>query len=498
MWMNDVAAAWTMTTLTTKPIWVALVQSASTLPVFFLGLPSGALADILDRRLWLVATQFWLAAAAMAMCAFTALGLMTVPWLLVLVFANGIGLALRWPVFSAIVPELVPRTQLAAALALNGVAMNLSRILGPLLAGALIASAGPVWVFALNAVLSVVSGFVILRWRHEHRPHPLGQERLLSAMRVGVQFVRQSPRMRAVLLRVSIFFLHSTALLALLPLLARGLKGGDAGTFTLLLACMGAGAIVAVLVMPRMRQAFGRDQLVIGGTVVQSIATVVMAVAPSAWVAVPAMLAAGMSWITVANSLAVSAQMSLPNWVRARGMASYQMAIMGASAVGAALWGQVATVGSIQTALFSSAASAILLTLLAVRFVTDKADEEADMSPARVGWAAQPPKKAPQETGRVLTAIEYRIDPARAEAFAAVMQETRRARLSEGATGWELLHDISDPERYVEEVIDESWTEHLRRFQRATAADMALRERRLAFHRGAEPPVVTRYVIRPQ
>ena len=495
MWMTDVAAAWTMTTLTTTPIWVALVQSASTLPVFLLGLPSGALADILDRRRWLMATQFWLAGTAMALCAVTALGLMTSPLLLMLVFANGIGLAMRWPVFSAIVPELVPRAQLAAALALNGVAMNLSRIVGPLLAGALIASAGSVWVFALNAVLSTLSGLLILRWRHKHQPSPLGQERLLSAMRVGVQFVRQSPRLRAVLLRVSIFFLHSTALLALLPLLARGLAGGDAGTFTLLLACMGAGAIVAVLALPRLRQRFGRDGLVIGGTAVQSAATAVMAVAPSAWVAVPAMLAAGMAWITVANSLAVSAQMSLPNWVRARGMASYQMAIMGSSALGAALWGQVASVGSIRTALLSAAVSGILLMLLAVRFVSDSAEEEADMSPAQAGWAAQP-TGTPSESGRVVTTVEYLIDPQRAEAFIDVMQQTRRARLSEGAIGWDLLRDIGEPARFVEEIVDESWTEHLRRFQRATAADIALRERRLAFHEKEEAPVITRYVTK--
>lgn len=494
MWMTDVAAAWTMTTLTSKPIWVALVQSASTLPVFLLGLPSGALADILDRRRWLVATQFWLAATAVALCAATALGLMTSSLLLVLVFANGIGLALRWPVFSAIVPDLVPSNQLASALALNGVAMNLSRIIGPLVAGALIASAGSVWVFALNALLSMLSGVLILRWRHEHDPSPLGHERLISAMRVGIQFVRQSPRLRAVLLRVSIFFLHSTALLGLLPLLARGLAGGDAGTFTLLLACMGAGAIIAVLALPRLRQTFGRDGLVVAGTVVQSAATAIMAVAPSAWIAVPAMVAAGMAWITVANSLSVSAQMSLPNWVRARGMASYQMAIMGSSALGAALWGQVATVGSMQTALFSAAASGILLMLLAVRFVSDAAEEYADMRPAHPGWAVQPSGTPPQ-SGRVVTTIEYRVDPLRAEAFVDVMQQTRRARLSEGALGWELLHDIGEPARFVEEIVDESWTEHLRRFQRATVADIALRERRLAFHQGDDPPAVTRYAI---
>jgi len=228
---------------------------------------------------------------------------------------------------------------------------------------------------------------------------------------------------------------------------------------------------------------------------VQSVATVVMAIAPSAWVAVPAMLCAGMAWITVANSLAVSAQMSLPNWVRARGMASYQMAIMGASALGAALWGQVATIGSMQTALFSAAASGVLLMLLAVRFVSDRGEEDVDVTPARAGWATQP-TGTPPESGRVVTTVEYLIDPERAEAFIDVMQETRRARLSQGAIEWQLLRDIAEPARFVEEIVDETWTEALRRFHRATAADIALRERRLAFHRGAEPPVVTRYVAR--
>jgi len=497
MWMNDVAAAWMMTTLTTTPIWVALVQSASTLPVFLLGLPSGALADILDRRRWLIATQFWLAGAAVVLCAASVLDLINAPLLLALTFANGIGLAMRWPVFAAIVPELVPRTQLPAALGLNGIAMNASRIIGPLLAGAIIAGAGSVWVFGLNAVLSVASGFVVMHWRREHVPNPLGREKLIGAMRVGVQFVRQSQRMRAVLVRISIFFLHSTALLALLPLLARGLHGGDAGTFTLLLASMGAGAIVVVLFLPRLRQAFDRDQLVLRGTLIQSAATAVMAYAPNTWVAVPAMFFAGAAWITVANSLSVSAQLALPDWVRARGMSMYQMAIMGATAFGAAVWGQIATVGTLQTALLIGAVSGVLMMGLALRYVVDGggSDEDNDLSPAREGWAQAPAHPAPGE-GRVFITVEYIIDPARAATFHLVMQQTRRTRLAEGATGWELLNDIREPERYVEQIVDASWTEHLRRFNRATAADLALRERRLAFHRGEGPPVVTRYIVK--
>ena len=153
MWMNDVAAAWLMTSIGPSPLWVALVQSASTLPVFILGLPSGALADIVDRRRFFMLTQFWVAAVSVLLCIVIVMDALTAPLLLALTFANGVGLAMRWPVFAAIIPEIVPRPQLPQALALNGIAMNASRIVGPLIAGALIAGAGSEWVFALNAVL---------------------------------------------------------------------------------------------------------------------------------------------------------------------------------------------------------------------------------------------------------------------------------------------------------------------------------------------------------
>ena len=492
MWMNDVAAAWMMTSMGTTPLWVALVQTASTLPVFLLGLPSGALADILDRRRYFIVTQFWVAGVAILLCITVASGVMTAPLLLALTFANGIGLAMRWPVFAAIVPELVTRPQLPAALALNGIAMNASRIVGPLVAGALIASAGTAYVFVLNATLSVMSGFVIMRWRRTHVPSPLGRERLVSAMRVGLQYVAQSARLRAVLLRVALFFLHSTALLALLPLVARNLHTGDAGTYTLLLAAMGAGAIGAAVFLPRLRQLMPRDTLVLRSTLLQSAAMAVMAFAPNAWVAVPAMLLNGMAWIVCANSLSVSAQLALPDWVRARGMSMYQMAIMGGSALGAALWGQLATLSSVPASLLVAAASSTLCMLLAQHFVHDLALEE-DLSPSNVFKA--PSADTPPGAGHVVVTIEYLIDPLRASEFAALMRISRRSRLRQGALEWALLRDIGKPGRYVEQIIDESWTEHLRRFDRVTASDVALRERKLAFHLGAEPPLVTRCVV---
>ena len=492
MWMNDVAAAWLMTSMTTSPIWVALVQACSTLPVFLLGLPSGAMADIVDRRRYLIATQFWMAIVAVALCATILLGAMTPPLLLALILANGVGLAMRWPVYSALIPGLVPRAQLPAALGLNGISMNASRIFGPLIAGALIASVGSVYVFLLNAVLSVISGFILIRWRREQAPHPLGREKLLSAMRVGVQFVGQSQRLRAVLLRVALFFFHSTALLALLPLVARGFHRGDASTFTLLLASMGAGAIMAVLMLPRLRRVLSGARLVMAGTLVQASATATMAFTSNIYIGVLAMWLVGMAWISTVNALSVSAQLALPDWVRARGMSIYQMSIMGGSALGAAVWGQVATLNTVPVALVVAAFSGVVTMALVLRLVKDQSIEE-DLTPSTEFTA--PVAKVPPGEGRVVVTIEYRINPDDAAGFNELMQASRRSRLRQGALSWELLRDVTDPGRYLEQITDESWTEHLRRFDRVTAADVALREQKLAFHVGKVPPLVTRCIV---
>lgn len=493
MWMSEVAAAWMMTSLTTKPLWVALVQTAATLPVFLLGLPSGALADNLDRKRYFLFTQLWVAAVATLLSAVIFLDVMTPPLLLVLVFANGIGMAMRWPVFSAIVPELVPRSQLPAALGLNGVSMNASRIIGPLAAGALIASAGSAWVFLFNALLSIGAAIIISRWKREHIPNPLGRERLGSAMRVGLQYVAQSYLLKGVLLRISIFFFHSTALMALLALIARGMEDGGAGTFTLLLAAMGAGAITSTAFLPRLRRRYSRDGLVLRGAAVQAAAMAVMAVTHQLWIAVPAMFLGGAAWITVANTLSVSIQMGLPDWVRARGMSIYQMAIMGGSAAGAALWGQVATWTSVQVCLGIAAVSGISAMAAVNRWMPD-AGLEDDLTPKRIFPTPSIPE--PPRHGHVMVSVEYRVDPARAAEFRLLMlNESRRGRLRHGALSWELLHDINEPGRFVEVIIDESWTDHLRRFDRVTAADVALRDRKLAFHLGDEPPRVTRCLM---
>ena len=494
LWMNDVAAAWMMTTLTESAMLIAMVQTASSLPVFLLGIPSGALADILDRRSYFIATQVWVAVNAAVLFVVSFLGHITAPLLLVLVFTNGIGLAMRWPVFAAIIPEIVPRQHLGSALALNGVAMNGSRVVGPLAAGAIIASAGSEWVFALNFILSVAAAIALTRWKRKSVPSVLPGERFIGAMRTGWQFVRESKRMKDAIVRTAAFFLHSTALIALLPLVAKRIGvGAGAGTYTVLLSSMGVGAIFAAVQITRVRSVWNRDQLVVRGSVVQAGCTAIVAVAPNAWVAAPAMFVAGMAWILVANSVTLSAQLALPNWVRARGMSIYQMAIMGSSALGAVVWGRIAEWSSVPVSLGVAAVS-MLAFLVVTRGRPLEGVEEVDHTPTHPWEEPVPARPVEMHEGPVMVTFEYHIDPARAGEFRELMAESRSARMREGAISWGLFEDVEHPGRFVEYFACESWADYLRRFDRFTVADEKLRERRHAIHLGAEPPRVSRYV----
>jgi MFS family permease len=370
--------------------------------------------------------------------------------------------------------------------------MNLSRIIGPIVAGALLAASGSTAVFVLNAVLSLLAFAQILRWKTEPRISALPGERFVGAMRVGVQHVQQNPRMRAVLLRVFVFFFLSTALTALLPLVAQRLGGGARG-FTLLMACMGAGAMLAVMGLPRWRDRYSRDRIVGLGSLVVSVMTVVVALAPWLWLAALGMAVAGGAWIATANTLTMAAQLALPNWVRARGMSTYQMALMGGSAAGAATWGQVAGLaGSVPVALVAAGVCGPLVLLAVRRFTVS--GEEADLRPASPAQTPHPAMDIGPDEGPVMVTVEYLIDPARAGEFAEVMRLTRQARLRQGALSWGLFRDTERPGRYVEYFVDETWVEHLRRLERFTADDVQLRGRRLAFHLGDEALQVRRYV----
>lgn len=489
-WMTDVASAWMMTSLTQVPLWVALVQTATTLPMFLLGLPSGAQADVLDRKKFLLATQIWCTLTAALFCTVAYLHWMTPMVLLGLVFANAIGLAMRLPVSMAVVPDLVPRVQVPAAMALSAVAWNASRILGPVLAGGLIASFGTASVYALNAVLSVLTAWMISRLPLHTPPDQLGRERLVTAIRVGLQYVGQSPHLKGVLLRTGVFFFCTAALVAMVPLLARALKGGDASTYTFLIASMGAGAIASTSVLQKWRARYSRDSLVWRSVVVQAISMAAMAWINHPWLAMPTMFVSGAAWLTTSNTLSVSSQMGLPNWVRARGMSISLVTGMGCSAAGAVVWGQIANWTSVPTGLVLAAGGLVVAMALVHRFWPD-AGEADDLTPEHVVLSTDTAGPSPQ--GQVMMTIEYSVDLERADDFRALMLgEVRASRLRYGVLSWELLQDIHEPQKFVELIVDESWSDHLRRFER-TARDVNLRDRKRAFLVSESKPRITRF-----
>ena len=360
MWMHEVTAAWRMTQLTESPVWVAWVQAAGTLPLFILGLTSGALADLLNRRRFLAVAQAWIALVAAALAVLEGADALTPQALLLLCLLNGVGLAFRFPVFSALVPDLVERHLLSSALTLNALAINLTRVLGPVIAGIVLAWQGTAMVFVLNAVLSILAGVLI--WRAPIAAHapPSHRTRLLQAMRDGVTHALASPILRAVLFRAVVFFAQAVALVALLPLVAKGI-GANEATYTALLAAMGVGAVLAAILLPRLPAMAARNRILDTGVWLHAIATLGAVWAPNAWVLAPALALSGAVWLCVANTLTMSAQLVLPTNLRARGMAIYQMSIMGGSAGGAILWGFVAEHTSIKASLIASAVISLML-----------------------------------------------------------------------------------------------------------------------------------------
>ena len=345
-------------------------------------------------------------------------------------------------------------------------------------------------------MLSILCAAILFRWKREAKPPSvLPGERFIGAMRLGWQYVRQSQRMKDAIVLTCSFFVHATALIALLPLVAQRMVDGGAGVFTLLLAALGLGAIIAATQLPKLRTRWTRDQLALRGSILQSVATAVVAVSDHMWMALPAMFLGGSAWIVAANSLAVSAQLALPDWVRARGMSIYQMAIMGSTAAGAVIWGYLAERTSVPVSL--AVCSATLLA--AVAFTRGRVLEGGpaeDFTPTHPWDEPVPARPIEPDEGPVMVTREYLVDPARAEEFEAIMAETRSARLRHGAVSWGLFEDLERPGRFVEYFACDSWADYLRRFDRFTAGDEELQARRHAFHMGGGTPAISRYIAR--
>jgi MFS family permease len=487
-WMHEVGAGWLMVTLDPSPVMVALVQASTLAPIFLLALPAGALADIVDRRRYLIATQLWLLACATLLGVMTAAGTIGAWSLLAFTFAMGCGAAMMIPAWAATVPELVPREELAPAVALNSMGVNVARAIGPALAGVLVTVAGPAVVFFLNAASFLGIVVVLARWKRTPRAGTMPSERFFAAMRAGVRYVREAPRLQRVMARSIAFFSFATATWALLPLVARA-SGGGAQTYGILLACIGAGAVGGAIVMPRLRARFSRDALVRAATVLYAAAMLAVATGASLAVLIPAMLATGMAWLGALSTLHVSAQMAVPAWVRARALSIYLVTFAAGAAGGSLLWGTVAERFGVATALAAAAAGALVAAAATWRRSLGGADAMDRTAPG-VMSEPQIAGEVEPDRGPVMVTVEYRIAPENAAAFAAAMQKLRRVRRRDGAMSWGLFEDAADPGLYVESFLVESWVEHLRQHHRVTVDDGEVSGEVRRFHLGPEPPRV--------
>ena len=490
-WMHDVAGAWLMTSLAPKPIMVALMQTASTLPLFLLGLPAGAMADVTDRRRLLIFFQLWMSVAAAVIGLFTVGGLTTPVLLLVLTFVLQIGGALSGPVWQAIVPELVPRTDLHAAVALGAMGFNVSRAIGPALGGLLAAALGPGAVFLLNAVsfLGVVA--VIYHWRRPVPESALPTERFFAAIRTGMRYVVHAPELHALFMPAFLFAFCASALWGLLPLLARESLGLSSFGYGVLLGCLGTGAVVGAFILPKVRRQISAEHLVALAQLLFALVLIGLAVLRNALLVGLLMGVGGVAWLSLFSTLTAGVQLAVPSWVRGRAMASYGIVFFGGLAGGSALWGMVASFTDISAALLIAAMALGVAFVFNLRYRMPVGENLDLTSSAFWRETERVSPETPPDQGPVLVTIEYKIDPLSAREFAQAMRSMRRIRLRDGALQWGLFHDTADVSRYVEFFIVESWLEHLRQHERFTVSDLAAAKLVRSFHVGKAAPTVS-------
>ncbi|HUK02583.1 MAG TPA: MFS transporter [Steroidobacteraceae bacterium] len=482
-----VGASWLMTALAPGPDMVALVQTFTSLPVMLLALSGGAIADVWDRRRIMLIAQVLMLAVSAALAVVTHLHLVT-PWsLLAMTFLIGCGTALYGPAWQSSVGEQVPRAQLSAAIALNILAFNIARTLGPAIGGVIVATAGAQVAFIVNALSYIGLIIVLLAWRRSQTPSHLPPESILDAMRTGVRYVRIAPPARSVLMRAFLFGLLGSAIWALMPVIARDLIRGGARTYGLLFGAFGAGAVVGGLLSVSVRMRFSGELIVRVASVVFGITAIVAALSHSLAMTAGIFVAGGASWVLTLSTFNITIQTCTARWVVGRALAAYQMATFGGLALGSSLWGILADRLSISSSLLI-AGGAMLASVL-VGFVIHLPEPGSlNLDPHKAQAEPTSQFEVEPESGPVVVSIEYRIAAADQEAFLAVMHQLRRIRRRDGARRWTLLQDVAQPEVWVERFQNPTWVERLRHHHRQTISDRQIEERAFAFHRGAEPP----------
>lgn len=491
-WTYNAAAGWLMTSLDGHAIMVSLVQVATSLPMFLFALPAGAVADIIDKRRFILLLEVMAAVTSAIFAALVTFDLVHPVTLLVFMFLIGSIAALEAPAWQAMVPQLVAKEDLRPAIALNSVGVNISRAVGPALAGALIASIGIAAPFWVDAVSNVGVVGVLLRWKSPTASiRPLPAERVTSAIRTGFRYARNNRHLRATLARSVGFFLPASAYWALLPLVARNQIGGGPQLYGLLLGAIGAGALVGAFVLSGLKSKVTSNRLVAAGEVGTAIALIFFGLAREPVLAIAASLVSGACWIAALSALNVSAQLSLPDWVRARGLAMYVTVFFGTMTLGSLLWGELAAIAGLPAAHFAAAVTAVIAALATSHWKL-QTGTGLDLTPSMHWPEPIVSKGVAQDGGPVMVTVEYAVDPKDRESFLKAIDRIAAERRRDGAYAWAVFQDTADETHFVETFFVQSWTEHLRQHRRVTNADRLLEKALRPYLTGL--PKVTHYV----
>jgi MFS family permease len=474
IWMQSVAAAWEMTSLSRSTTMVALVQAATSLPVVVCALPAGALADIVDRRKLLLGCQLWVAVVATLLSGLTFAGWMTPGLLLAFTFLLGLGVAMWAPAWMATMPDLVPRAALPSAVALGGVSINTARAVGPAVGGTLLAVAGAGAVFLANAVLAIAAGIAFARFTPARLRSGLPSEHILSALVAGGRYVRFSPELRRALWRTGLFMFGGSAAWALLPVVARGPLGLGSSGYGLLLACLGIGALAVVPALAVLRERLPAELL--SGVSGLAFAAATLALALELPIVATCVLLAvgGAGWTASMALFSTSTQQVLPAWVRARALAYYLLIVQGGLAAGSALWGWLAEATTLRTALLASIA--VLVCSAAAGGLRPLQKLRAEPLPSLPWPEPLVAIDLDPDDGPVLISIAYDVPPGDAEEFLRLARGIERIRRRDGAVSWRLYRDVAEPEAYAEIFETRTWDEHVRQHARFTLADRPLED----------------------
>ncbi|RCW70315.1 MFS transporter [Pseudorhodoferax soli] len=490
--MRDVASSWLITDLSASPTAVALIQTAATLPVFLLAIPAGVLSDILDRRRFLIGVQILLASVSAGLLTLSAMGMQSVESLIALTFLGGVGAALVGPTWQSIVPELVPRSDLKNAVALNSLGINIARAIGPAAGGLVLASFGAAVTYGMDVLSYVFVVTALLLWRRAPQTENALSEDFLSAFRAGLRYARSSAELHRVLVRTFVFFLFASAVWALLPLIARQMLGGTASFYGVLLGAVGAGAIGGAVLLPRLRARLSADGLVLLAALLSAGVIGGLLFAPPRWLAIALLLVLGAGWIIALTTLNGVAQAILPNWVRGRGLAIYLMVFNGAMALGAFSWGMVAQAVGLPTAMLLAACGLAITALLFHRLRLPTG--ETDLEPSQHWPEPLLAEPAANDRGPVMVQIEYRVRPADRTEFLKTLRGLSAGRRKDGAYAWGITEDTAQPELLMEWFLVESWAEHLRQHHRVSNSDADLQGALLKFHIGPGKPAVRHFL----